>query len=735
MKKLLILFLLTIIFSQNYNLRFDGNDDFIEIDPVFNGIESTYSIFFDINIYSFEYGGAIFIHRQHNNDKVFHIGCDSGDCTENQVITFKDLYNAEWLISGHLNTNQWYNIGVVSNEDNISLYVDGEIVSSGSRSNESDWGYPHEGHVFLGGLNNDNHMGFTDCNLDNFSIWDKALSENEINEVLTDTFSYSDSNLIFFSDFNSGEGEILYDQSGSQNHGTIYGAEWIENLDNSYGCTDSLAENYNSEATIDDGSCYYIDNGDYLLYFDGGPDDYVTINSTVIDSYPLTITAEIFIENLQVANILLSEDNTWCWYIRNPGDGSMHLEMYNNINSHTWVRNEYIFNEGQWYDIAIVIDENNNVAQYVNGEAIPMVYNDLSPLSFTDNNITLGHWSQDEETFDGLFNNVKVWSRALTTDEILANLNGELSDNLNLSAEYKFNAGSDEMLYDHSGNQNHGTIYGAEWVENDLDPNTHLVPDEYDTIQSAIDAASDGDTVHVSSGTYYENLNFFSNNITLIGENSENTIIDGGGTGSVVTFNNVSGLVIDNFTITNGNNFNGGGIYSNFSSSKILNCKIIDNIGVEGAGIKCDQSPSIEITNCSIIDNVASGNGGGLCLANSTADISSSTISNNNSNRGGGAFVYNSNISTKYCVFDSNTDWDRGGAISLLENSSSNINQSTFINNVSERNNTGSAIDAQNSFIDMNNSIVYLHDGDPINYSNSSVNFAYSNFVDFNLNP
>ena len=90
----------------------------------------------------------------------------------------------------------------------------------------------------------------------------------------------------------------------------------------------------------------------------------------------------------------------------------------------------------------------------------------------------------------------------------------------------------------------------------------------YVSFQSEIDAASDGDTVHVSSGTYYENLNFFSNNITLIGENSENTIIDGGGTGSVVTFNNVSGLVIDNFTITNGNNFNGGGIYSNFSSSK-----------------------------------------------------------------------------------------------------------------------------------------------------------------------
>ena len=65
---------------------------------------------------------------------------------------------------------------------------------------------------------------------------------------------------------------------------------------------------------------------------------------------------------------------------------------------------------------------------------------------------------------------------------------------------------------------------------------TLLVPEEYPTIQSAIDSSSDGNTVLVSAGTYYENINFNGKNISVIGEDRETTIIDGGQNGSVVTF-------------------------------------------------------------------------------------------------------------------------------------------------------------------------------------------------------
>jgi nitrous oxidase accessory protein len=51
-----------------------------------------------------------------------------------------------------------------------------------------------------------------------------------------------------------------------------------------------------------------------------------------------------------------------------------------------------------------------------------------------------------------------------------------------------------------------------------------VVPDNYSNIQSAIDAASTGDTIHVKSGTYNENL-VIDKPLSLIGKNNANTII------------------------------------------------------------------------------------------------------------------------------------------------------------------------------------------------------------------
>jgi parallel beta-helix repeat protein len=76
----------------------------------------------------------------------------------------------------------------------------------------------------------------------------------------------------------------------------------------------------------------------------------------------------------------------------------------------------------------------------------------------------------------------------------------------------------------------------------------------YSKIQYAIDNATDGDTVFVYNGKYYENIEA-EKSINLIGEDRENTIIDGNGNYSVILFKNmylVEGVSVKKFTIQNG---------------------------------------------------------------------------------------------------------------------------------------------------------------------------------------
>ena len=162
------------------------------------------------------------------------------------------------------------------------------------------------------------------------------------------------------------------------------------------------------------------------------------------------------------------------------------------------------------------------------------------------------------------------------------------------------------------------------------------------TISAAISSVSSTDTVHVAAGTYTENISFVSN-LTLLGGypatggDSQNpsiyeTIIDGRGMGSVVTFNFNTSCTIDGFTLQNGNaSSDGGGINCINSSATISNNRIINNTTPGGGGGIHIYRVTYTITGNSIAGNsTASGNsGGGIYLDYPDWDPGTCTISNN----------------------------------------------------------------------------------------------------------
>ena len=157
----------------------------------------------------------------------------------------------------------------------------------------------------------------------------------------------------------------------------------------------------------------------------------------------------------------------------------------------------------------------------------------------------------------GLLDELFVYEGVLSDSQIHDISNNQLSlSEIDLSSYWKFNSGRN-ILYDHSGNENHGAIYGANW--RDYNYNSHNVPQEFSSI--AIDYSIDGDSIFVSSCIYYENINFNGKNISLIGEDRESTIIDGNQNGRVVEIYESGIVSLVNFTIRNGNHPGWRGIY------------------------------------------------------------------------------------------------------------------------------------------------------------------------------
>jgi uncharacterized repeat protein (TIGR01451 family) len=94
----------------------------------------------------------------------------------------------------------------------------------------------------------------------------------------------------------------------------------------------------------------------------------------------------------------------------------------------------------------------------------------------------------------------------------------------------------------------------------------------YTSIQTAIDKASEGDTVFVYTGTYTEHV-LVNKSINLIGENRDNTTISGNGTADVVSVT-ANGVVISGFTVKNsGKSY----LYGGIKLIEVNKCSIMGN--------------------------------------------------------------------------------------------------------------------------------------------------------------
>ncbi|MHC4945062.1 MAG: right-handed parallel beta-helix repeat-containing protein [Planctomycetota bacterium] len=261
---------------------------------------------------------------------------------------------------------------------------------------------------------------------------------------------------------------------------------------------------------------------------------------------------------------------------------------------------------------------------------------------------------------------------------------------------------------------------------------TIYVPDHYSTIQGAIDASANGDTIIVRAGAYTELINFSGKAITVISEQGASvTAIDGNQLGSVVTFASGEGSdsVLEGFTIRNGL----GGIYCNGASPSIRKIVITDN---DSSGLYCHNSfPVVEhtvfsdngaiygggiynyesspiVTDCSFIDNEVYKLGGGMYNEYySSPVVIDCTFSGNIAHGlfGSGGGMYNEwycNPTVTNCLFFNNTTPGVGGGIRNYRHCSPTITGCTFSHNEAG---SGGGIDNEQSSSTVTNCIFNLN--------------------------
>ena len=140
------------------------------------------------------------------------------------------------------------------------------------------------------------------------------------------------------------------------------------------------------------------------------------------------------------------------------------------------------------------------------------------------------------------------------------------------------------------------------------------VPDDYPTIQAAVDNATAGDTITVRDGTYTENVRV-NKQLTIRSENGPaNCIVDASGNGSAITLS-ADGITLEGFSaINSGSSFPDAGIKVISSSNKITGNTVSSN---NWYGIYLIYSNNNTISGNNVSDN----KGIGIYLDDSSSNI------------------------------------------------------------------------------------------------------------------
>ncbi len=407
-------------------LSFDGVDDYVSIPnkAYFNlPADSTLGLWFKANsvapayqdiISTYSVGWSLYLYP---NDITFFNG--SSDIMTGPVIS----------------VGIWYHVVLTRTGNSWVMYLNGIPVATGTGSTTAS-GNPLRISGRTGGAGNFNGL------IEEVRIYNYARTPDEIALDYNAGFAAKaggtwdfDYGQVGYWGMDEGGGQYAFDGSGNSNNGTL-GANVNPGTDDPSWTTGKVGS---------------------ALSFDG--DDYVRVETSAsLESAYYEVTMEAWIKPNDVTNeqYILSKSDGYAgcqWYLRIGGGVAMTVVVYDNTSAGYAFSKTGSLSVGVWQHVVGIFSASQGKFKiYINGVEYSSTTAAPNAGGLADRYLNIGRQGSGSY-FNGLIDEVRIYSRALTAEEVRYHYNrgGPV-------AQWKFNEGSGLTAYDSSGNGNTGTL-------------------------------------------------------------------------------------------------------------------------------------------------------------------------------------------------------------------------------------------------------------------------------------
>lgn len=344
--------------------------------------------------------------------------------------------------AGDVQWNKWQHIAITNDGTIAKTYINGEIKKEGPT------GTPlvADKTQLVMGTNLDSGQGnWYKGQMTEVRLWNKVRSQADIKDTMFTRLKGDEAGLAGYWPLNDVANNTATDETENENHGKIYGAVVDEQLP----LLGTQGSGHNARQ--------------YVLKFDGSG-DYVKVENPPNPTDAITVScwAKSNTVKWNATSMLISKRES---YILHPNANGKQIVFY-------------LYSAGSWRNTSFTLDidltkwhhytgtfDGKIIRLYVDGvEVNNTVYS--GKINQDTRPLFIGSNSASDNFFNGKITEVSIWKKALTADQIKANMTQRLTGNEEgLVGYWPLDKGHGDVATDESPNKRHGVIVNAVWDE------------------------------------------------------------------------------------------------------------------------------------------------------------------------------------------------------------------------------------------------------------------------------